>query len=269
MGGTDGHAVVLGVGVHHRAEMRQGDRGLERAGVRLVQLLCADRGRGSACRSTWATRVREPGTRDSSSPPTAPWHDLRVMGARTSEASWRCAWAAPPCGRGCPLRFFPEAFAMASHYGAPEGSIVAVTGRSTMTSSFPTATGWSGGSGSPVRRRGRWCAAPPMHPRLTHAGPAGHPTSQVHAKEPRGLGWRAGPVPFAINAEHRLRRPACVGCPQCVGHAWPVDALRATHSTPVPQALAAGRCDFLMQAQAVEAVHDGRGGATAVRAVVD
>jgi len=170
--------------------------------------------------------------------------------------------------QGMAWRFFPEDSAMASHYGTPQGSTLAdwPFGYDELAPYYDRAeweVGVAGASQGPMVSRTPRARDYPMRP------PAGPRAGQAYAEAARSLGWSAGPVPFAINTEPRLGRPACVGCPQCVGHACPVDAKNGTHNTLVPRALATGRCDLLMQAQAVEVVHDGRGRATAVRIVVD
>ena len=49
-------------------------------------------------------------------------------------------------------------------------------------------------------------------------------------------------------------------CPQCVGHACPVDAKNGSHNTFLPRAAATGNCDVLYDAEAIE-VQDGSGDA--------
>jgi choline dehydrogenase-like flavoprotein len=73
-------------------------------------------------------------------------------------------------------------------------------------------------------------------------------------------------VPLAINSVPRAGREACARCPQCVGHASPVDAKNGTHNTVIPRALATGSCDLLAGAQVVAIEHAG-GEAGAVRLV--
>jgi choline dehydrogenase-like flavoprotein len=167
---------------------------------------------------------------------------------------------------GMAWRFFPEDFAMASTYGVPDGSSMAdwPFGYDELAPYYDRAEweiGVAGPSHGPIVQRTARARPYPMPPLV------GPEASLAYALAAQRLGWSIGPVPFAINSEPRLGRPACVGCPQCVGHACPVDAKNGPHNTLVPRAVATGRCDIVMHAQAVELLHDGRGRATAVHIV--
>ena len=91
--------------------------------------------------------------------------------------------------------------------------------------------------------------------------------AQAVQRRCNAVGVEPSPIPTAINSVPRDGRASCIGCPQCVGHACPVDAKNGTHNTVIPRAISTGNCDLLMSTQVVEIVHDGRGTATAVRAI--
>ncbi len=170
--------------------------------------------------------------------------------------------------QGMAYRFLPEDFAMASTYGTPEGSTLAdwPFGYDELAPYYDRVEwelGVSGDSAGPIAARSQRARPYPMGP-LPDT-----PMRAAFAEAADRLGWGAGPIPFAINSERRAGRAACVACPQCCGHACPVDAKNGTHNTFVPRALATGRCDVIMAAQAVEIVHDGRGCAESVTMVID
>lgn len=169
--------------------------------------------------------------------------------------------------QGVSWRFHEEDFAMASTYGRPEGSTL---------SDWPITydelepyydrveweLGVSGDASSDVSRRTRRSRPYPMPPLPSDD------TRVALAASASALGWRSSPVPFAINSVARDGRGACISCGQCVGHACPVNAKNGTHNTFIPRALATGRCDLLMSAQATSILHDGRGRASGVRVCV-
>ncbi|MET0902748.1 MAG: GMC oxidoreductase [Acidimicrobiales bacterium] len=168
--------------------------------------------------------------------------------------------------QGMAWRFFPEDFAMASTYGAPEGSTLAdwPFDYDELAPYYERAEweiGVAGEEGSLTARtpRHRGYPMPPL--------PGGR-LREVYAAAADRLGWRWGPIPFALNSVPRFGRAACVACPQCVGHACPVDAKNGTHNTLIPRALATGTCDLAVSAQAVEIQHTA-GRASGVRVVFD
>lgn len=168
--------------------------------------------------------------------------------------------------QGMAWRFMPEDFAMASTYGVPEGSTLAdwPFAYDELAPYYERAEwelGVAGEEGSLTARtpRGRPYPMPPL--------PGGRLREAYGAAADR-LGWDWGPIPFAINSVPRFGRAACVGCPQCVGHACPVDAKNGTHNTLIPRALATSNCDLAVNAQVVEIQHTA-GRATGVRVVFD
>jgi choline dehydrogenase-like flavoprotein len=168
--------------------------------------------------------------------------------------------------QGMAWRFMAEDFAMASTYGVPEGSTVAdwPFGYDELAPYYDRAEweiGVAGEEGALTARtpRRRPYPMPPL--------PGGR-MRQVYGAAADRLGWGWGPIPFAINSVPRFGRAACVACPQCVGHACPVDAKNGTHNTLIPRALATGSCDLAVNAQVVEVQHTA-GRATGVRVVFD
>jgi len=169
--------------------------------------------------------------------------------------------------QGMAWRFMPEDFEMATRYGVPEGSSLA---------DWPIAYGdlapyydkveWeigvSGQSDGPLVARTPRTRGYPMPPLPANA------TREAFGAAADRLGWGWGPVPLAINSVPRAGRAACVRCPQCVGHASPVNAKNGTHNTVIPRALATGSCDLLAGAQVV-AIEHARGRARAVRLVAN
>jgi choline dehydrogenase-like flavoprotein len=142
--------------------------------------------------------------------------------------------------QGMAWRFSPEDFAMASTYGVPEGSTLSdwpiayeelVPYYERVESDIGIAGDGLTGVDYPM---------PPLRD---------DPVRLHFAAAARRLGWRAGPVPFAINSVPRNGRPACVHCSQCVGQACVVDAKNGTHNTMLPRALATGNCDLLVSTQ--------------------
>ncbi|SDY64751.1 GMC family oxidoreductase N-terminal domain-containing protein [Herbiconiux ginsengi] len=169
--------------------------------------------------------------------------------------------------QGMSWRFYEEDFAMASTYGKPEGSTLAdwpVSYRD--LAPFYDRVEWelgvSGDAASDMARR-----TPRSRPYPMPALP-GDEVRTILSASASTLGWKSSPVPFAINSIPRAGRPACAACGQCVGHACPVNAKNGTQNTFIPRALATGRCDLLMSAQATAVLHNGCGVATGVRVVV-
>lgn len=170
--------------------------------------------------------------------------------------------------QGMSWRFWEQDFRMASTYGAPDGSTLAdwPFEYAELEPYYERAEwelGVSGDAHSAVGRatpRRRGYPMPPLpsdrtREALTVAG--------------RRLGITTSPIPFAINSVNRGGRAACVRCPQCIGHACPVDAKNGSQNTFIPRALATGRTDLLLSAQATSIDHDGHGTATGVTLVVD
>lgn len=168
--------------------------------------------------------------------------------------------------QGMSWRFYAEDFAMASTYGAPEGSTLIdwPFGYDELEPYYDRIEwelGVSGDANSDVARRTPRSRPYPM-PAL-----ASDPVRVALGRSADQLGWKTSPVPFAINSVARDGRPACASCGQCVGHACPVNAKNGTQNTFIPRALATDRCHLLLSAQATSIVHDDRGLATGVRVV--
>lgn len=169
--------------------------------------------------------------------------------------------------QGMSWRFWEQDFRMASTYGSPQGSTLA---------------DWPFGYSElePFYQRAEW-----------ELGVAGDASSAVGQATPRRLGYpmpplpddrtriaftvggrsmgiTTSPIPFAINSVSRDGRAACVRCPQCIGHACPVNAKNGSHNTFIPRALASGRTDLLMCAQVTSIEHNGNGTASGVTMVV-
>ncbi|MBX3098654.1 MAG: GMC family oxidoreductase [Salinibacterium sp.] len=168
--------------------------------------------------------------------------------------------------QGMSWRFVAEDFAMASTYGAPDGSTLVdwPFGYDELEPYYERVEWELGVSGDSTASAGT--RAPrkrdlPM-PALRDNGLRNHYRAAAET-----LGWETSPVPSAINSVPRDGRAACVGCAQCLGHACPVDAKNGTHNTFIPRAIASGNCDLLMSAQVVSILHDG-GTASGVRLVV-
>ncbi|RCK68879.1 hypothetical protein DT076_13195 [Desertihabitans brevis] len=160
--------------------------------------------------------------------------------------------------QGMAWRFMPEDFAMASTYGNPDGASLAdwPVGYDEMEPYYTRAEAELGVAGEEgaLTTRTRRTGGYPMPAMGTE------PAREWLAAGAERLGWGWGPIPLAINSVEHEGRPACVRCPQCVGHACPVDAKNGSHNTVVPRALATGRCELLMDTEAVEVV-DAAGGA--------
>ncbi|SDD77884.1 GMC oxidoreductase [Auraticoccus monumenti] len=161
--------------------------------------------------------------------------------------------------QGMSWRFMPEDFTMASTYGNPEGASLAdwPVGYEEMEPYYEraeTELGVAGEVGALTTRTPRRSGYP-----MPAMGT--EPARELLAAGAERLGWGWGPIPLAINSVPSEGRPACVRCPQCVGHACPVAAKNGSHNTVVPRALATGRCDLLLDAEAVH-VTDGAGSAT-------
>lgn len=163
--------------------------------------------------------------------------------------------------QGMAWRFLPEDFRMASVYGNPEGASLVdwPVDYDEMEPYYTRAehelgvAGEEGGLTTRTRRSGGY----PMPAFETE------PARDLLAGAAERLGWSWGPIPLALNSVPHDGRPACVRCPQCVGHACPVDAKNGSHNTFLPRAVATGNCDVLYDAEVVE-VRDGAEAASVV-----
>jgi choline dehydrogenase-like flavoprotein len=160
--------------------------------------------------------------------------------------------------QGMSWRFLPEDFSMATEYGNPDGASLVdwPIGYDEMEPHYTRAEwelGVAGEEGALTRRTPR-SAGYPM-PAM-----GGEPARDLLSHAAETLGWGWGPIPLAINSVPHDGRAACVRCPQCVGHACPVDAKNGAHNTFIARAVASGGCDLLVDAEVIE-VRDGAGGA--------
>ena len=161
--------------------------------------------------------------------------------------------------QGMAWRFMPEDFRMLSTYGNPEGASLAdwPVDYAELEPFYARAErelGVAGEIGSLTARTPR-TGGYPMPAMGTE------PAREVLAAGADRLGWGWGPIPLALNSRPNDGRAACVRCPQCVGHACPVNAKNGSHNTTIPRALATGRGQLLMDSEVVE-VRDGRGRAS-------
>ena len=156
--------------------------------------------------------------------------------------------------QGMSWRFLPDDFAMESVFGNPEGASLA---------DWPI----DYGEMEPYYTRAEWeLGVSGVEGSLTSRTPrsAGYPMPAMGTEPARellgaaadALGWGWGPIPLAINSVPHDGRPACVRCPQCVGHACPVNAKNGSNNTFIPRAVATGLCDVLFDAEVIE-VRDG------------
>jgi choline dehydrogenase-like flavoprotein len=163
--------------------------------------------------------------------------------------------------QGMAWRFLPEDFRMASEYGNPEGASlvdwpVDYDELEPYYSRAEQELGVAGEEGGLTSRTHR-SAGYPMPAFETE------PARDLLAGAAERLGWGWGPIPLALNSVPHDGRPACVRCPQCVGHACPVNAKNGSHNTSLLRALATGNCDVLYDAEVVE-VRDGAAAASVV-----
>ncbi len=145
-------------------------------------------------------------------------------------------------------RFLERDFRMKSTYGAPDGSTLEDW---PLTYSdlepFYTKAEWeigvSGKTGANPFEAPRSKSYPmPALPYNTEAG--------VLDTAARRLGWHPFPIPMAINSVQYQKRPACIGCPHCVGFACEVNAKNSTTVTVIPRAVATGNCKLRTGCQA-------------------
>uniref|UniRef100_UPI0035CA961D GMC oxidoreductase n=1 Tax=uncultured Amnibacterium sp. TaxID=1631851 RepID=UPI0035CA961D len=156
--------------------------------------------------------------------------------------------------QGMAWRFLPEDFRMRTLHGEPEGASLAdwpidYDDLEPYYSRAEQELGVAGEEGG-LTRRTRRSAGYPMPAMGTE------PARELLGHAADALGWGWGPIPLAINSVPHAGRAACVRCPQCCGHACPVDAKNGSQNTFVPRALATGRCELLQDAEVVE-VRDG------------
>lgn len=170
--------------------------------------------------------------------------------------------------QGMSWRFWEQDFRMASTYGSPAGSTLAdwPFDYSELEPYYERAEWELGVAGDATSAVGR--ATPRRRGYPMPAMPSDR-TREALTAAGRRLGLTTSPIPFAINSVPRAGRAACVRCPQCIGHACPVDAKNGSHNTFIPRALATGRTDLLLSAQVARILHDGRGTATGVTVVVE
>ncbi|MDH3706191.1 MAG: GMC family oxidoreductase N-terminal domain-containing protein, partial [Acidimicrobiia bacterium] len=160
-------------------------------------------------------------------------------------------------------RFLPDDFRMASVYGVPDGSTMVdwPVGYDDMAPWYELAEWEIGVSGdadflAQYRSQDRGFPMPAL---------TGNARGEAMAAAASRLGWRSGPLSFAINSEPRDDRAACVRCMQCCGHACPVDAKNGSHNTVLRRAFAEGHTiDLLVGTRVLRIDHDGST-ATAVR----
>ncbi len=159
-------------------------------------------------------------------------------------------------------RFFEADFRMRSTYGAPENSTLAdwPIAYSDLEPYYTKAEWEIGVSGK--------AGANSFEPRRTKPYPMPPLPYNAEASllEPaaRRLGWHPFPIPMAINSVAYQGRPACIGCPHCVGFACEVNAKNSTAVTTIPRALATKNCDLRTEAIAKRIVTGTDGNAVAV-----
>jgi choline dehydrogenase-like flavoprotein len=170
--------------------------------------------------------------------------------------------------QGMSWRFWEQDFRMASTYGAPAGSTLAdwPFDYAELEPYYERAEWELGVAGDADSAVGR---ATPRRRGYPMPAMASDRTRVALTTAARSLGISTSPIPFAINSVSRAGRAACVRCPQCIGHACPVDAKNGSHNTFIPRAIATGRTDLLLAAQVVAVEHDGNGTANGVRMVID
>ena len=159
-------------------------------------------------------------------------------------------------------RYFERDFKMKSTYGSPANSSLEdwpITYQD--LEPFYTKAEWeigvSGKAGANPFEPPR--SKPYPMPPLPH-----NIESSMLARAATRLKWHPFPIPMAINSVAYQGRPACIGCPHCVGFACEVNAKNATSVNVIPRAVATKRCDLRTGAIAKRIVLDNHGKATAV-----
>ena len=136
--------------------------------------------------------------------------------------------------QGMAWRFLPEDFRMRTEYGSPEGASLAdwPVDYDEMEPYYSRAEqqlGVAGEEGGLTSRTPR-SAGYPMPAFGTE------PARELLGSAADRLGWGWGPIPLALNSVPHDGRPACVRCPQCVGHACPVNAKNGSpQHVPAPR----------------------------------
>jgi choline dehydrogenase-like flavoprotein len=145
-------------------------------------------------------------------------------------------------------RFCPEDFRMASIYAIPEKSSLAdwPISYADLEPDYDRAEWELGVAGDPAgnkyagpRRRGY-----PMPPLRSNAAQAALTRGAL------ALDLSTSPVPLLINSVPYNGRGACINCGACVGFGCPGEFKTDTRNTVIPRAIATGRCDVLVNAQA-------------------
>jgi choline dehydrogenase-like flavoprotein len=164
-------------------------------------------------------------------------------------------------------RFSPEDFRMAGTYGVPAGSSLAdwPIGYDDLREWYDLVEwdlGVAGAAGGDrfAGPRDRGYPMPPLEPGLG---------ARVLAGGAHRFGLTTGPVPLLVNSIPRAGRPACVRCGACVGFACQAGAKNGVHNTVLPRALATGRCDLIVEAQAERVTTDAAGRVDGVALVGD
>jgi choline dehydrogenase-like flavoprotein len=159
-------------------------------------------------------------------------------------------------------RFFEKDFRMKSAYGVPAGSTLEDWPISYADlEPFYTKAEWeigvSGQAGANAFEppRGKPYPMPPL-PMNREAN--------LLAKAAKQRGWHPFPIPMAINSVAYQGRPACIGCPHCVGFACEVNAKNSTAVTAIPRAVKTGNCDLRTGAVVAEILTGTDGRAAAV-----
>ncbi|WP_419847951.1 GMC family oxidoreductase [Candidatus Poriferisocius sp.] len=159
--------------------------------------------------------------------------------------------------QGQAWRFLPEDFRMASVYGVPEGSTLVdwPIGYDDMEPWYEVAEHQIGvcGDAAFLRHYRPQASDFPMPPFPKD------PRSHALKSAADELGWRSGPLSFAINTRARHGRLACVRCSQCCGHSCPVDAKAGSHNTVLRRAMArpSNTIDLLPRARALRLTTQG------------
>ncbi len=159
-------------------------------------------------------------------------------------------------------RYMERDFRMRTTYGAPEGSTledwpIAYQELEPFYSKAEWEIGVSGkaGANSFEPPRSQSYPMPPL--------PMNQEASLLAASA-RKLGWHPFPIPMAINSVPYQGRPACIGCPHCVGFGCEVNAKNSTAVTAIPRAVATKHCDLRIGCVASRIVTDEHGKATGV-----
>lgn len=156
--------------------------------------------------------------------------------------------------QGMAWRFLPEDFRMASVYGVPPGSSLTdwPVDYAEMAPFYDKAELELGVSGDTGALTERW----PEHPGYPMPALPDDDARRLLGRAAERLGWKWGPIPFAINSVPYAGRASCAGCWQCMGHACPVGAKNGSHNTVLPMALRTGRCDILTATLATRIHHE-------------